>query len=122
MLSISSETLVAEAYAGKDLHVIPVYLGVQEETRVNRKENGLKIFPNPMKDQTILTFNNGVAGNVKASFYSITGKLLYEIKQKLEKGPQKIRLRKSNLEKESGLIIVRLEKENGAETNRIVLQ
>jgi uncharacterized protein (TIGR02145 family) len=70
----------------------------------DNQSSELKIYPNPMIDNTTLMLCAPVAGDATISVYSLTGRLLTQTQGKLDKGLQEFRL--SGLKRGSYLISV----------------
>jgi uncharacterized protein (TIGR02145 family) len=51
-------------------------------------DNGLKVYPNPMKEESRIQFQTGARGPVSVELFDITGKLVVSSRQELESGAQ----------------------------------
>lgn len=68
------------------------------------QSSGLKIYPNPMTDNSTLSLSPPVSGDATISIFDMTGKLLTQIQSKLDKGLQEFHI--SGLKSGSYLISV----------------
>jgi|ERR1035437_2181324 uncharacterized protein (TIGR02145 family) len=72
------------------LHLTTIVTGVKSID--NGQLSELKIYPNPMTDNSTLAIYPPVAGDATISVFDITGKLLTQIQSKLDKGLQEFHL------------------------------
>jgi len=75
----------------------------------------LDIYPNPVKNNSFITFNSTIEGNVSVSIYDIAGSKVLDVKHSVEKGDNKLELQTNRLPK--GMYFIALENEK--ETSKI---
>jgi uncharacterized protein (TIGR02145 family) len=75
---------------GSDVLRLTITTGIHSTEDV--QSSGLKIYPNPMTDNSTLSLSPPVSGDATISIFDMTGKLLTQIKSKLNKGLQEFHL------------------------------
>lgn len=73
---------------GDNLHLIPA-LGIDAKPADNMT---LQLYPNPMKEQSVLTFCTQQSGNVLISVFDLSGKAVFRLSKLLSRGTHNFRV------------------------------
>lgn len=94
--------------------------GMVKVTTTNKVEN-ISLFPNPAKDQTMLSFNLTEAGNVKVTVMDYTGKVVSVVADKdMNIGVKNINISTKDIAR--GSYIVLISTENGTRAERLTVE
>ncbi len=117
MIGVNSSVTAAEAYVGESLEIVQVDMrGKEEGGRFALYQNK----PNPFSEYTMIGYELPQRGEVRISFYDVTGKVLTVIEKDSEQGYNEIRVNRTDLGI-SGMIYYKLESREHTATQHMMM-
>ena len=121
MLDINSDYIAAESYVGNDLNVDGISLTIKGKNNVVVNNLLFNNIPNPFSNYTEISFFLESKGEATLNIFDVSGKLIKSNTANYNSGTHTVKLNKTDLGLESGILYYQLKTDDYTATKKMIV-